>query len=183
LRQSTPITMGWVNPIHWATRPRWDIELSPRVPLDLRVQGGVGEADLNLSALQIQSLRVDGNIGPLNVTLPANGHSFPTMIRGGAGPIAVNVPSQAASSVNIRGGFGGLVVNIAAGAAVQINVQGGVGHVVMQPGFSKMEATAPGLPNTGVWQTPDFDLQSRRAVINIADGMVGNLQVRVLREV
>lgn len=182
LRQSTPLTMGWVNPIHWTTRPRWDVGLTPLIPLDLRVQGGVGDANLNLTGLQVQSLRVDGNIGPINLTLPADSATYAANLRGAAGPIAVNIPAGTASTINMRGGFGGIAVNIAPEAAVQINVEGGTGHLIMKPGFMRTEAAAPGLPNTGVWQTPDFDLARRRTIIHLSDGMVGSLTVRVLRE-
>jgi hypothetical protein len=180
LRQSTPITVGWVNPVNWTTRPNWEVGLSQRVPLDLRVQGGVGDADLNLSQLPLQSLRVDGNIGPINITLPPSNAPYPVNIRGGAGPIALNIPQGANANVSVRGGVGGLVVNIDSGAAAQLNIAGGVGKTVMTPGFNRMEATAPVLPNTGTWETSNFHSSNRRTVINLADGMVGNVSVRVL---
>lgn len=180
LRQSTPITIGWANPVHWTTRPRWKVGLSPRLPLDVRVQGGVGDADVNLSRLQLQSLRVEGNIGGMNITLPAGGAPFPTEIRGGAGAIALNVPQGAASTVNVRGGVGGFALAIEQGAAVQLKVQGGVGKTILTPGFSRSEASAPGLPTTGVWQTPDFDMAARQVTIQITDVVFGNISVRVM---
>lgn len=180
LRQSTPLTIGWANPVHWTTRPRWKIGLSRDVPLDLRVQGGVGDADVNLSRAKLQSLRVEGNIGGMNITLPSSGDSFATDIRGGAGAIALNVPKGAASTVNVQGGVGGFAVTIEPGAAVQIKVQGGVGKATLVPGFQRSEACAPGLPNTGVWQTPDFDMASRQVTIAVNDAVFGNISVRVI---
>ena len=180
LRQSTAITIGWANPVHWTTRPRWQVALTPRVPLDLQVQGGVGDADVNLAGLQLQSLRVDGNIGRMNITLPAAGKSFITTIRGGAGGIALNVPAGAASTVQVRGGVGGFALNIAPGAAVRMRVQGGVGQTLLTPGFQRTEATAPGLPTTGIWQTPDFDLATQQVTVEVTDAVLGNLSARVL---
>ncbi len=180
LRQSTPLTIGWANPVHWTTRPRWDVGLSSRVPLDLRVQGGVGDADLNLTGLQLRSLRVEGNIGRMNITLPDDTPSFPTDIRGGAGAIALNVPEGAASTVRVQGGVGGLALTMAPSAAVQMQVQGGVGKTLMTPGFQRSEAAAPGLPNTGLWQTPDFDTSARQVTVYIADAVLGNISARVM---
>lgn len=183
LRQSTQLTVGWVNPTHWVSRPRWDVRLSPDVPLELRVQGGVGDADVNLSRLKLQSLAIEGNIGPMNITMPADGAAFEGAIRGAAGPLALNVPGGARGTINIRGGVGGLALNIAADAAVQLNLHGGVGRVEMQPGFDKIEAAAPVLPNTGLWETVGFHDASRRVVIHLADGMLGGIRVRVMRPV
>jgi hypothetical protein len=180
LRQATQLTVGWVNPIHWATRPGWDVGLSSGVPLDLRVQAGVGDAELNLVGLQLQSLRVDGNIGAVAITLPSVGHSYPATIRGAAGAVALNVPDGAAGTVNVRGGVGGLAVTIGANAAVRVNVSGGLGRVVMEPGFNRLEAAVPVLPNTGVWETASYASATRRVEIDVADGLVGNISVRVL---
>lgn len=180
LRQSTPITVGWVNPVNWTNRPSWHIGLSQRVPLELRVQSGIGDADINLTNLRLESVRLEGNIGQMNVTLAAGTAAYPVMIRGGAGGIAINIPSGANADVIVRGGMGGLAVNIADDAAAKINLAGGVGHTVMQPGFSKMEAAAPMLTNTGVWETANFNDARRRVTIDVAEGMVGNMRVRVL---
>ena len=182
LRQSTPLTVGWANPVNWTTRPTWNIGLTRKLPMDVRVQGGVGDADVNLSGLKLQSVRVEGNIGRMNITLGTQSSRYKVSIRGGAGPIALNIPAGAGADVNVRGGVGGLLLNIEPNAAVQLNVNGGVGRTVMKPGFRRMEATAPGLPNTGVWETVDYHAATRQVRVNVAEGMVGNLTVRVLPE-
>lgn len=180
LRQSTPLTVGWANPVNWTTRPTWDIGLTRTIPMDLRVQGGIGDADVNLTGLRLQSVRVEGNIGRMNITLAGGRSPYRVNVRGAAGPIALNIPDDANADVNVRGGVGGLMLNIAAGAAVQINVNSGVGRTAMQPGFRRMEASAPGLPNTGVWETVGYHEAARSVRVNVTEGMVGNLSVRVL---
>ncbi|MEM6529224.1 MAG: hypothetical protein AAF653_13080 [Chloroflexota bacterium] len=180
LRQSTPLTIGWANPVHWATRPHWDVGLAPALPLDLRVQGGVGDVELNLTGLHLRSLRLEGNIGRMNVTLPSAGPTFTTDIRGGAGPIALNVPDNATTTVKVAGGVGGFALMIALGAAVQMSVAGGVGKTLLTPGFNRTEVATPGLPNTGTWQTPDFDMHTRQVRVQVADTVVGNLSARVM---
>lgn len=181
LRQSAALTVSWANPLHWATRAGWQVGLTPRVPLDLRVQGGVGDADVNLSGLNLSALRVDGNIGGMSITLPSQPSVYPVVMRGAAGAMALNIPDHAAANVEVRGGVGGLAVNIANGAAVQINVQGGVGRTLMKAGFMKVEAAAPLLPNTGVWETENFSTANERVTVYIAEGLLGNISVRVLR--
>lgn len=182
LRQATPITVGWVNPIHWATRPRWDVALAPGIPLDLRVRGGVGDVDLNLTRLSLASLRVEGNIGPVNVTLPTRGDAFPVTLTSGAGPIAVNVPKGANAMVSLRGALGSFTVNIAPGAEVLVQRAGGVGQAELVPGFDRVEAAVPGLPTTARWATPGYDTAARRVLVSVSEATVGNIGVRVMRE-
>ncbi len=182
LRQSTPLTVGWANPVNWTNRPTWDVGLTRTIPMDLRVQGGVGDADVNLTGLLLQAVRVEGNIGRMNITLATARSAYNVNVRGAAGPIALNIPNGANADVNVRGGVGGLLFNMAADAAVQINVNGGVGRTEMKPGFRRMEASAPGLPNTGVWETANYHEAARRVRVNVAEGMVGNLSVSVLAD-
>ena len=180
LRQSTPLTVGWANPVHWTTRPRWQIGLAGGLPTDLRVQAGVGDANLNLAGLQLRSLRVEGNIGRTNITLPAQAGTLQTTLRGGAGGIALNVPRGVDGTVRVQGGVGGFALNLEAGAAVRMQVQGGIGKTLLTPGFRRTEAIAPGLPTTGTWQTPDFDLAQHQLTVEVADTVLGNLSVRVM---
>ncbi|MEO0561097.1 MAG: hypothetical protein AAF125_03215, partial [Chloroflexota bacterium] len=180
LRQSTQITVGWANPVHWTRRPNWTIGLSRKLPLDLRVQGGVGDADINLSGLNLQALRVDGNIGNMNITLAESKMAYAANIRGAAGGVALNIPEGANANVSLRGGVGGLAINVAPNAAVQLNLASGVGKTIMTPGFNRTEAAAPMLSNTRVWETENYGTSTQRVLINVADGMVGNVRVRVL---
>ncbi|MEL7234376.1 MAG: hypothetical protein AAGK74_07760, partial [Chloroflexota bacterium] len=171
---------GWANPVHWTTRPHWDVGLAPSLPLDLRVQGGVGDVELNLTGMHLRSLRLEGNIGRMNVTLPSAGPAFETDVRGGAGPIALNIPERAATTVRVTGGVGGIALVIARGAAAQMTVAGGVGKTLLTPGFNRTEVSTPGLPNTGVWQTPDFDMHARQVRVQVADTVLGNLSAQVM---
>jgi hypothetical protein len=51
------------------TRNRWDIRLNDRLPLDLEIDNGAGEAEINASALSLTSFELDQGAGEAEVKL------------------------------------------------------------------------------------------------------------------
>ncbi|MGC9358590.1 MAG: LiaI-LiaF-like domain-containing protein [Anaerolineae bacterium] len=90
-------TVGWGN--QWT----WDLALAEGVDLDLVVDMGVGETDLDLTDLQMEDLTVDLGIGRAKVILPAEGR-FDARIDNGIGQIIVVVPEG--MEVRVTGGAG-----------------------------------------------------------------------------
>ena len=87
----------------------WDLGLAQSLPLDLDVSLGVGEMELDLAELQLNSLDVNIGVGDARLTLPASG-SFDGNVSGAIGQLVLIVPrgvglrvhsGAALSSVNI----------------------------------------------------------------------------------
>lgn len=126
---------------------RWDVALSPHIPLALRVNAGVGRAGLDLSALNVPSLNIDAGVGNINVTVPKMGNTS-VRINGGVGAVTVTIPDGVAASIRVDGGLGGTRVNESrfprfgdvyqsadyAGAAnkIDLEVDGGIGSINIQ---------------------------------------------------
>ncbi len=70
---------------------RWDVGLSPDVPLDLTLDAGSGPCDFDLAGLQVGRLVLDAGSGPIDLVLPS-GSSFETNIDGGSGPLTIVLP-------------------------------------------------------------------------------------------
>ena len=49
----------------------WDVQLSPKIPLALNVQGGVGDSNFDLSQLQLTSLQISSGVGQMDLSLPS----------------------------------------------------------------------------------------------------------------
>src|SRR5262249_35744370 len=64
-------------------RLRWDIELTPHIPLNLDLHSGAGRSNFDLSDLQLTGLNIASGAGELTVSLPAGQYS--TRISGGVG--------------------------------------------------------------------------------------------------
>lgn len=124
----------------------WDVDLNSEIPLDLRVEAGVGEIDLDLSDLQLSSLSVNTGVGEVLVTLARSG-DYTASIEAGVGEVTVRVPSELAARIEASRGIGDLNVRgefLAAGdyyvspnwddadERVDLRVEGGVGEITIE---------------------------------------------------
>ncbi len=136
-------------------RNRWDLALSPQVPLTVNLRAGAGEGELNFTHLQVAAL--DANVGAgsfglrfdepnpvpmahLNldtgasrITLEGVGNASPdTMtLKGGVGEMSVDLTGAWARSaeVQIRAGAGALDLRLPEDVGVQVDVRKGLANV------------------------------------------------------
>lgn len=125
------------------TGATWDLALSPAIPMALRVETGVGEADLDLKQLTITDLRVQSGVGKTVLTLPAKGN-FQGNIQTGVGAVEIRVPAGMAVRVVTKVGIGAPEVSgnferrgdtfsspgfDSAANRAELQVEGGVGSI------------------------------------------------------
>ena len=84
----------------------WDVKLYPQIPIALRVNGGVGRATLDLSALNISSIKLDAGVGSVVVTTPKS-IATTMKVNGGVGSVSIAIPQDVAARIHINGGLGG----------------------------------------------------------------------------
>jgi hypothetical protein len=123
----------------------WDLKLSPAVPMKLRINGGVGSADLDLSKLRVTDLTVRTGVSDTTLMLPGAGASR-VSVDGGIGKTTIYVPRGAAArlqvekgltSVDVSGSFRHQGDNYVSpgydGAQERMNVtiKGGIGKIVV----------------------------------------------------
>lgn len=87
----------------------WSLRLNSSVPLSLRLNGGVGTADIDLSQLKVTSLDANLGVGKTTITTPASGH-VQGRINAGIGEVLVVVPSGMGVRLQADSGLGGLNV-------------------------------------------------------------------------
>ncbi len=83
---------------------RWDLSLTREVPLVLRINAGVGENRVDLSAVQLTDLSFRGGVGETELRLPAGSYSGSVDV--GVGAATVRLPPQAAARVTVSTGLG-----------------------------------------------------------------------------
>lgn len=176
---------------------RWDIGLSPQVPLDLDVDGGSGSAELDLRALQLTRLVLDVGSGSVDGRLPdtearydarvdggsgscrldvASGADVGLEIDVGSGSIDVTIGSDVDLSVRVEGGSGSLAIDVPADAAVRLDVRdSGSGSVNVPAG---LERTRSGDDDEGTWETPAYASADHKIEIVVVDLGSGSVQVR-----
>ncbi|MEW5868611.1 MAG: DUF5668 domain-containing protein [Chloroflexota bacterium] len=84
---------GWGYAPGAAPSYDWDLKLPPQLPLDLSVDLGAGEMDLDLSGLTLKALKIDYGVAQATIRLPATG-SFVAEINGAMGTLTLVVPAE-----------------------------------------------------------------------------------------
>jgi len=128
---------------------KWDLHLSNKVPLELKVDQGAGRARLTLGGLSLSRLDVDLGAGETIVDLTGDWkNNLTANIDGGVGRATVRLPSDVGVRATAHGGIGainvhGLIkigdayVNEAYGKSpitVEVKVEGGVGEINLELG-------------------------------------------------
>ena len=125
-------------------RNRWDLNLSKAVPLDLKIDLGAGQSDIDLRGLKLQRVDIDMGVGKMTLDLQGpHQESFNVKIDGGVGSGKIYLPSEAGVRVKVDGGIGsvdahglikqgGAYVNEAYGksaVAIEVEVDAGIGSL------------------------------------------------------
>jgi hypothetical protein len=116
------------SPVGKTSRWKWDVNFTPSVPIDLNVDMGVGEIELNLTRLRPGTLDINLGVGKITVILPAK---------------ALNAKIECA--------VGETVIIVPRGAEVQVKVDAGIASVDTPPGFTHEgdHYTSAGYANSG----------------------------------
>ncbi len=130
---------------------RWSVILTNDIPMDMNIDLGVGESNLNLRGLNLQSLVVDTGVGETTIDLTGKWQeSFDVRINGGVGSTTVYLPENVGLRLEADTGIGSLVVNglqkegdsnVYTNAAygesevdITFDISGGIGEITVQVG-------------------------------------------------
>jgi hypothetical protein len=123
---------------------RWDIRLDNRVPMDMKIDLGAGETDLDLRGFQIQRLDIDMGVGAMTLDLSGErGRDLDVKVDGGIGHATIFLPDTIGVRAEIDGGIGSVsarhfnksghvYTNQAhgkAGVTIDLRVEAGIGSI------------------------------------------------------
>jgi hypothetical protein len=100
-------------PWHWGAGARiaWDVRLSDEVPLELKLETGASETDLDLGSLQVTSLRLNTGASSTVVKLPERAGVTVVDADAGAASIVFHVPEDVAGRIRVRGALAGVEID------------------------------------------------------------------------
>jgi hypothetical protein len=157
---------------------RWEIGITPEIPVELNIRGGVGESELDLSELNLASLDLDVGVGQIRILLPATSGEYDAHITGSMGETYIEIADEADIRLDIDGGVGEVTIKVPADAAVRLDASIGVGRVRVPSSYRQISGGDNDfVGENGVWETPGFNTAERRIIINF-NGGVGDLIVR-----
>jgi hypothetical protein len=126
----------------------WELKLNEDVPVDLVVNAGASETDLDLKGIQLSNLEVNAGVGDITVDLGGDwNESFDARISSGVGKMTVILPKDTGIRVNAEKGIGsasfedliskgnGIYVNEAyeeAKIKIDLDADIGVGEVIFK---------------------------------------------------
>lgn len=155
---------------------RWDVGLTPSIPLLLKIDAGVGETNLDLSGLRLAGLELEGGVGDIRLTLPAAEGRYRAEIDSGVGAIRVTILPGTALDLDIDAGIGSTSVIVPPGAAVRVKAESGLGGIDLPAHFRRVKADDDFISKSGVWETEGYALAAQQISISY-DGGVGGLKV------
>lgn len=82
----------------------WDLRLDNYTLLDILVDQGIGNIDLDLSELRVNQVKTDFGIATTNIALPSSGN-YDIYIDGGIGTILLKVPYEMEVYISVDGGI------------------------------------------------------------------------------
>ncbi|MGE8036636.1 toast rack family protein [Lysinibacillus sp. NPDC093692] len=140
-KDSTNVRLGKIKNI-------WDIELNDDIPMDLSIETGASDAELDLQGLQLEKLNIETGVGDLDVNLGGDWKkSFEADIETGVGDTTVILPSKVGVKLTTEAGIGssniegfiskgkGVYVNEAydkADVKIEVNSEIGVGDITFK---------------------------------------------------
>ncbi len=127
---------------------RWELSLTREVPVDLRVEAGVGDARFDLREADLARLSLRGGVGEITVVLPERG-GYVGDLDLGVGEADVVIPRSVEARVTVNMGLGGVDVEgpwqqngrvyttegyagAASGDRIELTIGGGIGEVKVE---------------------------------------------------
>jgi N-terminal domain of toast_rack, DUF2154 len=126
------------------TRNRWEVQLNNKIPIELEMHFGAGEARLDLGSLDLRGVELHMGVGQADLDLRGKPkHSYGVTINGGVGQATVRVPSDAGVYATASGGIGSIQVQglrklgdhwesdsyAQAANRIRLEVHGGIGEI------------------------------------------------------
>ncbi len=91
----------------WPEGLRWDVRLTRSLPLDLIFRTGAGESEIDLSDLDVKSVRLETGASSSRLTLPARAGYTRAEVKGGLTSITLLVPQGVAARIQLQTGLTG----------------------------------------------------------------------------
>ncbi len=166
----------FIDPSNWASNiegDRWQIGLNPDVDTDLRLDVGSGSVDLDLSALSLMELHLEGGSGSTELFLLDGDYDVFCDARSGS--MRMTMPGSGNQTIEIEGGSGSLTLYIPDSMEAQVEVQGGSGSFRLHGGrFHQVRGDER---DEGVWETAGYDDASDKVDLFIDVGS-GSVDIR-----
>lgn len=177
---------------------RWDIGLSPSIPLDLNLDVGSGSADLWLEDLQLSDLFIDSGSGSVEAVLPPGDYPFELdsgsgsvslsfseglesnmRIETGSGSVRISLDGQSNATLQVDSGSGSVTFILPDDVGLRLVVRdGGSGSVNPRSDMDLVDDLHDDDDDVGIWETAGYDQAEYQIEIIFDDAGSGSINLR-----
>ncbi len=127
VRQPDSQQLTWGNQV----RNEWDLRFSETVPLDMTINLGAGDSNLDLDTLNLITLEVNGGAGDTTIDLSGNQSLSRMRFNMGVGDATIDLRGNRRKDLNldIKGGVGQITLHLPSEIGVRVEVTSGVGDI------------------------------------------------------
>jgi hypothetical protein len=168
------------NPSNWFSwnfsgiNNKWDIALSREIPADVKIDGGSGSINADLSDIQLKSLTADLGSGASSFVLPKSESQLDVAINSGSGSVSMTLPAETSLSMRLQSGSGALSIQLPKDTGVRIEVMdSGSGSLSLPDSLNKIS----GNNESGTWQSANYDQSENHILIKILDRGSGAISI------
>ena len=154
-----------------------NIKISPDIPIELTINVGVGETNIDLSELTLQSLKINGGVGEIDLTLPMQDAPYKVDVDGGVGAINITLEDDTNVSLDLNGGVGTFSIDVLNHAAIRLDAEVGVGEINTPKFLETIQTNNHVVGQGGIWESAQYSSASETIELYFRGG-VGSLTVR-----
>ena len=126
----------------------WKIEFTPRIPIELNIDAGVGKVEMDLSDLKVTTLNLKTGVGETVITFPAAAGLTRASIQAGVGQVTVQIPDGVGTRIRVSKGLGSVHTESrrftrsgdeyvstdyrTAEDKLELEIKGGIGNITIQ---------------------------------------------------
>jgi len=89
----------------------WDFSLAQNIPIDLNLETGANDAYIDLTSLQIESLKLSSGASSTQVNLPEAAGYTTVKVDSGVTSVRLTIPAQVAGRIHYSGGLSSIQID------------------------------------------------------------------------
>jgi hypothetical protein len=166
----------WFTIVPGLLNLKWDIGLSPAVPVVVNLDGGSGALRVNLEGLMLEALRAELGSGASDFTLPQSATPYTVEINSGSGAVNLSLADETGVTLTLSSSSGAITMRVPQNAALKVEVlDDGSGSVLLPANLDLLQGS--GKFENDTWQSAGFDDAEFQIIIRIADRGSGSITI------
>jgi len=167
----TDVRMGRMVKNNKRNQVRWEVRLSPDVPISLHITAPIGTSNIDLSELQITELTYKGGVGEHHLNLAQSPTPYHARIDTGVGESHITVPQNTSVNLQVRGGIGETIIFVPQEVAIHLTASHGLGEITVPDGLERLSGRGGFVGKTGVWQSAGYADATQKITIHYQGGV------------